>query len=117
MLEGLRVPSNRDKHRTLATIASAVQHEGVGTRADVEIEWEKYGTGQPLGSGETHVSTFVARSKAGLSPADVEPFLAYEVWIEGRPLDVLKGIVHEVYPVLVECETGKPLSPFEQYPL
>jgi hypothetical protein len=41
----------------------------------------------------------------------------YQVRIEGRPLDVLTGIVREAYPVLVECETGEPLSPFAPYPL
>ena len=47
----------------------------------------------------------------------VEPFFSYEVRIEGRPLGFLKGMVHDIYPILVECETGKPLSPFAPYPL
>ena len=41
----------------------------------------------------------------------------YEVRIEGRPLDVMKAIVHDIYRVLFECETGEPLSPFAPYPL
>lgn len=42
---------------------------------------------------------------------------SYEVRIEGLPLDYLKGFVHDIYPVLVECETGQPLSLFAPYPL
>ena len=115
MLEQLRVLSNLDKHRTLATVVSAVHREGVGTQTGVKITWEKHGTGRPLDSGEAHVSTFTAASET--ADLDVEPMFAYEVRIEGRPLSLLKGIVHDVYPVLVECETGVPLSPFAQYPL
>lgn len=44
MLEQLRVLSNRDKHRTLATIVSAVEHEGVATPEGVSITWQRYGT-------------------------------------------------------------------------
>jgi hypothetical protein len=117
MLEQLRVFSNLDKHRNLATIASAVEHEGVGVNKGVSITWEKYGTNVPLGPGETHVSTFTARSESEIQEMDVEPMFAYEVRIEGRPLSLLKGIVHEAFRVLVEIETGKPLSPFAAYPL
>jgi hypothetical protein len=117
MLEQLRVLSNRDKHRTLATVATGVVREGVGTRTDVKIEWEKYGTDRPLGSGETHISTFTASSESELDEGDVQPMFGYEVRIEGRRLDILKGFVHDIYPILVECETGEPLSPFAQYPL
>jgi hypothetical protein len=117
MLERLRVMSNLDKHRELTTIASAVVREGVGVRDDVSITWEKVGTGQALGSGETHVSTFTAASEAELAKTDVEPMFGYEVRIEGRPLSVLKGIVHDAYRILYECETGEPLSPFAPYPL
>jgi hypothetical protein len=116
-LERLRVLSNLDKHRTLATIASAVQHEGVGVSEGVNIAWQKYATDQPLGSGETHISTFTASSESELREMDVQPFFAYEVRIEGRPVDTLVGIVHEVYRVLFECETGKPLPPLAPYPL
>jgi hypothetical protein len=117
MLEELRVLSNRDKHRTLATIASAVVNEGVGVSEGVNITWQKYGTNRPLGSGETHVSTFMAASEAELSGQDVQPMFGYEVRIEGRRVDVLKGIVHDIYRVLVECEAGAPPSLFAPYPL
>ena len=117
MLEQLRVLSNLDKHRTLATVASAVEHEGIGYNTGVSISWQKYGTNVPLGSGETHVSTFTVHAESESADMHVEPIFAYEVRIEGRPLDFLKGMVHGAYPVLVECETGQPLSPFAPYPL
>jgi hypothetical protein len=116
-LELLHVLSNRDKHRTLATIASAVQHEGVGISEGVNITWEDYGTGKPLGSGETHVSTFTASSESELGESDVEPIFAYQLRIEGLPISLLKGIGNAAYRVLYECETGKPLSAIAQYPL
>jgi hypothetical protein len=119
MLEQMRLLSNLDKHRTLATVASAVINEGVGTQAEVKIEWQQYGTNRPLGSGETHVSTFALTAADEAVPADftAEPMFGYEVRIEGRPISYLKGFVHDIFPVLVECETGEPLSPFAPYPL
>lgn len=117
MLEQLRMLSNLDKHRSLATVASAVLHEGVGLADGVSVTWQKYGTNVPLGPGETHVSTFTASSESEIEEVDVQPMFSYEVRIERRPLSVLKGIVSEAYRVLVECETGQPLSPFAPYPL
>jgi hypothetical protein len=119
MLEQLRLLSNRDKHKTLATVASAVEHEGVGLDYGVSVEWEKHATNQPLGGGEQHVSTFVvtAEDEGELGEVQIEPMFGYEVRIEGRPLSFLKGFVHEIYPILVECETGESLSPLAQYPL
>jgi integrase len=117
MLEQLRMLSNRDKHRTLATIASAVVREGVGMSRGVSVTWQQYGTNRPLAGGETHVSTFTASSEGKLAVGDVELFLDYEVRLEGEPFSNLKGIVHDVYRVLVECETGEPLSPLAPYPL
>ena len=93
-----------------------VVHEGVGVREGVNIAWQR-SNGRPLGSGETHVSTFTASSEAGLDQGDVQPMFGYEVRIEGRPLSYLKGFVHDIYPVLAECETGEPLSLFAPYPL
>jgi hypothetical protein len=40
-LEQLRLLSNLDKHRTLATVASAVEHEGVATPKGVSITWDR----------------------------------------------------------------------------
>jgi hypothetical protein len=116
-LEQLRTLSNIDKHRTLATVAAAVQHEGVGTNEGIEITWNEYATGKLLASGETHVSTFTVRAEREIQKVDVQPMLSYQVSIEGRPLDVLHGFARHVYRVLAECETGKPLSPFAHYPI
>ena len=119
MLEQLRLLSNLDKHRTLATVVGAVQHEGVGSPDGVTITWQQYATNRPLGSGQTHVSTFTvtAVDEAELGEVQVEPMFSYEVRIEGRPLSYLRGFAHDIYPILVECETGQPLSPFAPYPL
>jgi hypothetical protein len=119
MLEQLRLLSNLDKHRTLATVASAVEHEGVGHSDGVTIEWQKHATNRPLSGGEQHVSTFTATAddEAEIGAVTVEPMVSYEVRIEGRPINYLRGIVHDIYPILYECETGQPLSPFAPYPL
>jgi hypothetical protein len=118
MLEQLRILSNRDKHRTLATIASAVHQEGIGVPEGVGIAWEKFGTNQPLGPGETHISTFTATfTEAETEEVDVQPMFAYQVRIEGRPLGILRGIIDEAFRVLVECATGEPPNPFAPYPL
>jgi hypothetical protein len=116
-LEQLHELSKLDKHRTLTTVASAVQHEGVGVSEGVSITWEKPATGSTLDSGETHVSTFTASSETEISESDIEPLFTYEVLIEGRRVDIFRTIVREAWPVLVECETGKPLSHLAQYPL
>ena len=72
---------------------------------------------QPLGSGDPHVSSFIATSESEIAEMNVESFFSYEVRIEGRSVSLLKGIVREIYRVLVECETGKPPSLFATYPL
>jgi len=85
------------------------------------MTWQQPATNRPLGGGEAHVSTCTVTSAPGaqteLGDVTVEPMFAYEVRIEGRPLSYLRGFVHEIYPIMVECETGKPLSPFAPYPL
>jgi hypothetical protein len=117
MLEELRTLSNRDKHRMLTAFATAIGFEGVGVSDGVEVTWDKYGTNRPLGGGDTHVSTFVATFESGNVEVLVEPHFSYEVRIEGHSVSLLRGIAHEVYRVLVECETGQPLSPLARYPL
>ena len=117
MLERLRVLSNLDKHRTLTTLATAVRHEGVGVPDGVSITWQKHATNKPLGSGETHISTFTAGSESEVSEMNLQPIFAYQVRIEGRPLSIFVAIVREIYRVLFECENGAPLSPFAAYPL
>lgn len=116
-MEQLRTLSNLDKHRTLTAVATAIAHEAVGIPEGVDVTWRRYGTNRPLGAGDTHVSTFVATSESGVEDMSVEPHFAYEVRLEGQRVDPLRGIAHEVYRVLYECETGQPLSPFAPYPL
>jgi hypothetical protein len=117
LLAQLHKLSNNDKHRALTTVATAVRTEAIGAPDDIEIKWEKPGTNQPLGRGETHVSTFVAASESDMEDLDLEPMLRYEVRIEGSSLGLLTGIVDAVNRVLVECETGQPLSMFARSPL
>ena len=120
-LELLRTLSNTDKHRTLTTVASAVQHEYIGTRGDIEVFWEKFATDQPLGDGDTHISTFIARPEPGaettIEEMNVSPGFAYHVRIEGMPLDVLVGIGRRVFEVVTECETGQLPPPDAPYPI
>lgn len=117
LLEGLRVWSNVDKHRTLATLASAVMHESIGVNTGVAIEWEEMATSKVLGAGRTQISQFRARAEREIGPEEVEPRFDYQVALEGRPISILRGIVHRVFKALVECETGEPLSPGAAYPL
>jgi hypothetical protein len=102
----------------LATVASAVEHEGVGPPKGVTVTWQKHATNRPLRAGKTHVSTFTVRSDASteLPDVDVEPISLMRT-NRGTTLNYLRGIVSDIYPILVECETGKPLSPFAPYPL
>jgi hypothetical protein len=116
-LEQLRSLANIDKHRTLTTVAAAVQHESVGTNEGIEITWDEYATGKILTSDETHVSTFTVRSEREIRDVDVQPQFAYEVVIEGREFGMLVVMARHAYRVLAECEMGKPLSPFAPYPI
>jgi hypothetical protein len=113
----LRELSNADKHRVLATVTTAVMRESVGTREGVEGHWEEFATGAALGPGRRQISVFRARKEGGIGSGELEPNFAYEVLIEGMPMPLLKGIVHRVYRILVEIETGEPLSAFAPYPL
>ena len=94
MLEHLRTLSNLDKHRTLTTIASAIGFEGVGLPDGIEVEWRKYGTNQPLGSGDPHVSSFIATSESEIAEMNVESFFSYEVRIEGRSVSLPTELEH-----------------------
>ena len=109
--------SNRDKHRVLSTVASAVTREGVGIPDGVRLKWDDYGTPKELGEGRRQISTFVARAEGGVEDVMVEPLFSYEVRIEKRPIGVLKGIGHEVYRVMAEIETGGKLDPLAPFPL
>lgn len=109
--------SNRDKHRVLSTVASAVTREGVGIPEGVYLNWEDYGTNKELGDGRRQISTFVVRAEGGVEDVTVEPLFSYEVRIEGWPIGMLKGIGHEVYRVMAEVETGGKLDPSAPFPL
>jgi len=109
--------SNRDKHRVLSTVASAITREGVGIPEGVNLKWDNYGTHKELGGGRQQISTFVVRAPGGVEEVTVEPLFSYEVRIERRPIDVLQGIVHEVYRVMAEIETGGNLNPLAPFPL
>jgi hypothetical protein len=113
----LRTLSNIDKHRTLATVAVSVQHEFVGSPADVMIHWEEYGTNRVLGHGETKVSVFIATSERDISGMEMEPGFAYEVRIEGEPVKILEYIARRVFEAVSACETGNALTPFAAYPI
>ncbi len=109
--------SNRDKHRVLATVASAVINEGVGVPNGVDLRWEKLGTDERLGAGKTHVSTFVIRTEGEAEEMNVQPMFAYQVRVEGRPISILVWIAKQVFRTLAECDTGEPLSPLAPYPI
>lgn len=110
--------SNLDKHRTLATIVSAIDFEGVGTTHPHEVAWTEHASGKSLGSDETYVSSFTATTTASyLDEAEVETRFSYEVVIEDRDVATLIWIAKRVYQLIVECETGVPVHPFAQYPI
>jgi len=109
--------SNLDKHRVLAAFASAVTNEGVGVPDGVNLSWEEFGTDKHLGPGKTYVSTLVAHTEGSTENMDVQPMFAYEVRIEGRPINVLVWIAKRVFRTLAECDAGKPLPPFAPYPI
>ncbi len=109
--------SNLDKHRVLATVASAVTHEGVGIPHGVTLTWEEYATHKRLGAGKAHISTFVIRTEGEAEDVDVEPLFSYDVRIEGRPIGNLRWIGNSVYRAFAEVDTGQPLPPLAPHPL
>ncbi|MBK8295135.1 MAG: hypothetical protein IPK93_10315 [Solirubrobacterales bacterium] len=116
-LRWLRELSNADKHRELAAVASAVQHEFVGVADGVELEWIDFEPSRRLGPGVTQLTSLIAVREPTISTTDVEPHFKYEVLLEGRPRNWLKATVHRVYEVLSECESGLPLPATAPYPL
>jgi hypothetical protein len=117
LLELLRTFSNIDKHRALTTVASAVQNEWIGINEGIKIAWSEMATNKVLTSGKTQISAFTVIAEREIRDVDVQPHFSYQVRIEGRPLDMLVSIAKHVFPILIECETGKPLSPFAPYPI
>lgn len=113
----LRRLSNTDKHRTLAVVASAIEFEMVGLEHPDELKNWKHATGKRLRKGRAQISSFDVISDAQVDPMKVRPDFTYDVTIESMQIAVLKGIVHEVFQVLVEIETGTPPHPLAPYPL
>lgn len=111
--------SNRDKHRELATVATAADFTYIGHDLGVEItEWI-----QPMSAGhvlhqDTEIARFVATFEDDVDEMKVKPDFTYEVRIQGRKLiHDFRWISNGVFAALVECETGQPISPFQQgYP-
>ena len=106
--------SNLDKHRTLATVVGGIEFELVGLDHPAKVEkWTEYASGKRLGPGETYVSAFTVTTTAPrLDDRDAAPQFLYHVLIENHRVEVLRGIAHRVYEVVVECETGSRPNPF-----
>ena len=115
-LELLRSFSDIDKHRTLAAVACAIHFESTYSADDVQIHWEKTGTGHKLDHRETEVSIIVATSERDITGMEMDPHLSYQVRIEGRPLDFFKPLFWRVWEAVYICETGQASAPFSAYP-
>ena len=113
----LRELSNADKHRVLATVTAAVQHEAIGIGEGIAGHFEEFATGRPLGPGRRRISVYRATRESEIAAEELEPMFSYEVLLEGMRFSMLKGIVDRVFQILTEVETGEPLSPFVPYPL
>ncbi len=113
----LRELSNADKHRVLATVTTAVQHEAIGIGEGIEGHFEEVATGQPLGPARRQISLYRATRQSTIGADELEPMFTYEVLLEGMRFSILKGIVDRVFQILTEIETGKLPSPFAPYPL
>lgn len=110
--------SNADKHRTLAIVAGDVEFEMIGVSANVVVEQWDVASGKRLGKGTTEISSFIARATHGeLREMDVNPSFTYGIRIEWVRLDFLKAIVHDVFELLTEIETGARPHPLATYPL
>jgi len=116
-LELLRTLSNIDKHRSLTTVAVAVEYEWISHAGGIDFSHEKFATDRPLGHGETEISVFTVTAEREIMQMDVNPEFTYQVRIEGMPLDIRGNIVRRVFETVGEIETGQPKSPFVTYPL
>jgi hypothetical protein len=112
--------SNRDKHRQLATVATAADFTYVGHDSEVAqiTEWI-----QPLNPGrvlhqDAEIARFIAAFQNGIDEMNVKPDFTYEVRIQGRKLiHDFRWISNGVFEALIECETGQPVSFTQQgYP-
>jgi hypothetical protein len=116
-LEMLRMLSNIDKHRTLATVAAAISNQFVGVRPDIDIHWARYQEEPVLGAGETEISVVVATSDGDFEARDVNPGFSYGVRLESLPIGTFVSIAQRVFERITEVETGEPASPFAEYPI
>ena len=118
ILAALNKLSNLDKHRTLATVACSHDFTSVGLDSDrVKLKWVKpFAVGDLSNNAEIAVFTLTSDSEIG--EMNVTPSFTYEVRIEGRPLVVmLVTSAKRVFEVVTECETGKPMPLFAEYPI
>jgi hypothetical protein len=118
ILADLSKLSNLDKHRTLATVACSHDFTSVGLDSDrVKLTWVKpFAVGDLSDNAEIAVFTLTSDSEIG--EMKVEPGFTYEVRIEGRPLVVmLVASAMRVFEVVTECETGRPMPLFAEYPI
>jgi hypothetical protein len=114
----LRDLSNMDKHRTLTVIGANVTFEMLGAAGEYEVEGWDYASGKRLGKGTTEISSFLVRRTDGeLDEMSVQPSFTYGVRIEWVGIDYLKGMVHDIFVILTEIETGAKPHPFAPYPL
>lgn len=116
-LATLHALSNLDKHRVLATVVSAITHEGVGIPEGVELNWKRIATNKEIGAGKTPISTFVIRAENGVADVEVESMFSYEVRIETRAVGALKWIGNAVYRAYYEVDRGEKAPPFLPHPL
>jgi hypothetical protein len=110
--------SNIDKHRTLTTIACSVDFTSIGVATDYSLEWINAFAAGPLGHEDTEVASFIIRSKSEIDQVKVKPEFSYEVRIEGRPLVTsLVDYGKRVFEIITECESGKPMPLWAEYPI
>jgi hypothetical protein len=109
--------SNADKHRALRTVASVVSLEYIGADNGVKIEEWDVASGKPLGHGTAPISAFLATSDTHLDEMSVSPHFTYGIRVEGVPLAYFHGLVHCIFEIVTEIETGSTPHPFATYPI
>lgn len=116
----LRTLSNLDKHRTLTTIAAAVDlpfisHDG----GPVEVQFLEVWEDRPLDK-DTHVMTYAVRHPQA-NQVQVYPDLRYQVRIEGRGMaSTFVYLARRVFECVWEVENGiaiPDMTPAGFYPI
>lgn len=102
---------NADKHRELKTVAAAVRVPGAAysaPREGAELHITHWASGVRLENGAHVMTLAVTGPKA--DQMEVNPYLIYEVTVEGRSLrNFLSAITKISYGLVHECETGESL--------